>query len=118
MIFFLDENFPKITHKILGDAGHTVLDIRGTEKEGLPDNELFQLAKKSKSVFLTTDKDYYHTIHLTEKPHFGIIVIALKLPNAFSILARLNWFLENASPETEYKDCCYLLTDRKCSVFH
>jgi hypothetical protein len=47
MIFFLDENFPKIAHTILGNAGHAVLDIRGTDKEGLPDKELFQLAKQS-----------------------------------------------------------------------
>lgn len=79
MIFFLDENFPKMAHTILGNAGHTVLDIRSTDKEGLPDNELFQLAKQGRAIFLTTDKDYYHTIHLTEKPHFGIIVIALRL---------------------------------------
>ena len=117
MIFFLDENFPKMAHTILGNAGHTVLDIRSTDKEGLPDNELFQLAKQGRAIFLTTDKDYYHTIHLTEKPHFGIIVIALRLPNSFSILAKLDWFLENHSHESKYNNRCFLLTDNRCTVF-
>jgi predicted nuclease of predicted toxin-antitoxin system len=86
MKFFLDENFPKKAIELLEKRNFEIIDIRGTKKEGLDDNKIFDLAKKSKSVFLTTDKDFYHTIHFTSQPHFGIVVIAISQPNAIKIL--------------------------------
>jgi len=35
MLFFLDENFPKIALPFLEKTGHTVLDVRGTLHEGV-----------------------------------------------------------------------------------
>ena len=46
MNFFLDENFPKIAGKILEAEGHAVFDIRGTEKEGISDIDIFNMIKK------------------------------------------------------------------------
>ena len=116
MNIFLDENIPKITKSILEEKGHTVFDIRGTSQEGLEDLKLFSMAKTRKAVFLTTDKDFYHTIHLTEKPHYGIIVIALKQPNAKAIIDKINWLIANFG-KFALKDKCLLLTDSKCAVF-
>ena len=89
MIYFLDENFPKKAISLLETHQHTAFDIRDSSKEGLEDKEIFSLAKMEKAVFLTTDKDFYHTIHLTEKPHYGIILITLRQPNSKSILDKL-----------------------------
>lgn len=116
MNFFLDENFPKKAIPILKERNFSVFDIRGTSQEGLPDSDLFQLAKQKKAVFLTTDNDFYHTIHFTEKPHHGIVVIALKKPNSKAILEKLIWVLNNIGKFT-FKDECLLLTDTKCVVF-
>ena len=116
MKFFLDENFPKKAISLLETQQHTAFDIRGSSHEGLEDKELFSLAKKEKAVFLTTDKDFYHTIHLTEKPHYGIIVIALRQPNSKAILDKLEWVLINIE-KFSFKNECLLLTDSKCTVF-
>ena len=116
MNFFLDENFPKNATLKLRERGIKVFDIRGTEKEGITDEEIFQLCKLERAIFLTTDKDFYHTIHLTHKPHFGIIVIALSKPNATLIIQKLEWFL-NTFKQTEHNNTCYLILDYKCKIF-
>ena len=116
MIFFLDENFPKRAEIVLQSHGHTVFDIRGTSDEGKTDPEIFRMAKNKKAVFLTTDKDFFHTIHYSEKPHYGILVIALRKPNSESIMAKLNWALENLNQFT-FENSCLLLTDGRCTVF-
>ncbi len=54
MIFLLDENFPKKSIELLKQYACDFIDIRGTKKEGLADNKIFDLAKKSKSIFLTS----------------------------------------------------------------
>ena len=116
MKFFLDENFPKKVISRLEQLGHTVFDIRGSVQEGISDTEIFSLAKNEKAIFLTSDKDFYHTIHLTEKPHYGIVVIALRQPNSNAILDKINWVLDNIE-KFSFNDECLLITDKKCTVF-
>ena len=116
MKFFLDENFPKKVTPLLEKKGHTVFDIRGTKQEGITDTEIFSLAKEAQAIFLTSDKDFYHTIHLTEKPHHGIIVIALRQPNSRAIIEKITWILDNLD-RFSFTNECILLTDRKCTIF-
>jgi len=99
MIFFLDENFPKSAGTFLESKGHEVIDIRLTEDIGLDDNSIFSLAQKHSAIFLTTDKDFFHTIPLKFENHNGIIVIALSLPNRKNILEKLIWSYENINLE-------------------
>ena len=40
MNIFVGENIPKITVKTLKEKGHLIIDIRNTEKEGIPDTEI------------------------------------------------------------------------------
>ncbi len=42
----VDENIPKMTTNTLLELGHNVLDIRGTEFEGIPDNQVWQMAQE------------------------------------------------------------------------
>jgi len=94
MKFFLDENFPKAAVGLLEGMGHEVFDLRGSGREGLPDPDIFAEAQRCDAVFLTTDRDFFHTIpHIHEK-HAGIIVIALRQPNRSSILEKLSWVLK------------------------
>jgi predicted nuclease of predicted toxin-antitoxin system len=99
MRFFLDENFPKTATKLLVQHGHETFDIRGTNKEGASDADLFLIAQKLQAVFLTTDKDFFHTIPHIFPDHAGVVVIALKQPNREAILAKLAWLLEQVSAE-------------------
>ena len=94
MKFLLDENFPKSAARVLTNSGHTVIDIRGTELQGIDDASLFGLALAERAILLTTDRDFYHTVPLQYAEHSGVIVIALKQPNRSAILSRLSWLLE------------------------
>ena len=83
MKFFLDENFPKSSEIVLKEFGHKVFDIRGTSREGMSDLEIFKLSQEKNAVFLTTDKDFFHTIPFQFEKHYGVIII---VRNAWVIL--------------------------------
>jgi len=94
MKFFLDENFPKKVAHLLNDRNHEIIDIRGTDSEGLTDMEIFNLAQENKVIFLTTDKDFFHTIPFNFLEHSGVVVIALDQPNSEKISQKLEWLLD------------------------
>ena len=98
MKFFLDENFPKSAAALLGSMGHQVFDIRGTPEEGAADDRIFTAAQDLSAVFLTTDRDFFHTIPHLHETHCGIIVIALKKPNRAAIIEKLLWILHRLKP--------------------
>ncbi|MFZ1936854.1 MAG: DUF5615 family PIN-like protein [Thermoguttaceae bacterium] len=115
MRFFLDENFPKAARALLGREGHDSVDIRGTEKEGADDNELFRMAQDLQAVFLTTDKDFFHTVPHLYPRHCGVIVIALHQPDRESILTKLSWLLAHFTAE-QIEGRVFLLRDAGCAV--
>ena len=47
MKIFVDENIPAMTVRELRNAGHDVADIRGTENEGMTDEEVWERFRKS-----------------------------------------------------------------------
>jgi predicted nuclease of predicted toxin-antitoxin system len=116
MRFFLDENFPKAAVKLLNGTGHDVIDIRGTDKEGADDDDLFALAQNAHAIFLTTDKDFFHTVPRLLPRHFGVVVVALRQPNRKGILARLSWLLAHV-PAESFGDRVFLLLDTHFVVY-
>jgi len=117
MKFFLDENFPKKAKEILEETKNEVFDIRGTDLEGSKDTTIFEKAQEHKAIFLSTDRDFYHTIPSTYKNHNGIIVIALSQPNTKNILQKLNIAL-NYIKNVTIKSPVILLTDSKMYLHH
>jgi predicted nuclease of predicted toxin-antitoxin system len=95
MKFFLDENFPKAACSFLAARGHSVLDVRDSSQRGADDSMLFEWAQEEGAVFLTTDRDFFHTIPHLYEMHCGVIVVALRQPNRINILSRLEWFLDH-----------------------
>lgn len=95
MNFFLDENFPKSAEIYLTSSGHKVHAVRSSKIEGLDDHSVFKLVQEKESIFLTTDKDFFHTVPLQFSSHCGILIITLRLPNRQKILEKLEWALEN-----------------------
>jgi len=93
--FFLDENFPKTAAALLASRGHEAIDIRGTSLEGANDSVLFDLAQDGQAVFLTTDRDFFHTVPHLYDCHHGVVVVTLRQPNRANILERLEWFLDH-----------------------
>jgi len=116
MKFFLDENFPKSAEKYLFSKGHTVFDIRGSSEEGIDDLQIFHLAQQKQAIFLTTDRDFFHTIPNLFPDHYGIVVIALRQPNREAILSRLFWFIDHYEGES-ISGKAYLLRDSTYKVY-
>ncbi len=73
MKFFFDENFPKAAAVVLDSLGHQYFDPRGTKFEGKPDEVLLTEARRLDAVFLTTDRDFFHTLRHEFPDHAGII---------------------------------------------
>ena len=95
MKFFLDENFPKTAGTWLSELGYVVFDVRGSEKEGITDIELFSQAQELDAVMLTTDRDFFHTVPHMFEHHAGVLVIALRQPNRKNIMEKLEWALKH-----------------------
>lgn len=115
MNFFLDENFPKKAEEFLHSLGHKTFSIQTKTLEGMDDMSIFQLAQKEKAIFLTTDKDFFHTIPFLINKHYGIIVIALSLPNRSRILEKLKWAVENLELNN-FSNKVVLLRDKTYTV--
>jgi predicted nuclease of predicted toxin-antitoxin system len=86
MRILVDENIPNITVDELRALGHEVLDIRGTPRQGMFDDELWPFAQSEQRMLVTTDKGFAE--HRYEK-HHGILVVRLRQPNEERIHARI-----------------------------
>ena len=107
MLFFLDENFPLSAIPALDIFDH-----------GKPDEELFIYALKNKAIFLTTDKDFYHTIPIKcNTKGAEIVVIAISKPNSFNIIDRLITFL-NTIELAKMDEGIFLINDTKILKRH
>ncbi len=78
MKILVDENIPNISVRELRSMGHNVLDIRGTERQGMFDDELWPFAQAEQRMLVSTDKGF--TEH-RDKQHFGILIVRLRQPN-------------------------------------
>ncbi|NIM14794.1 MAG: hypothetical protein GTO45_22630 [Candidatus Aminicenantes bacterium] len=112
MKFFLDENFPKKAAPILESEGFQVFDIRGTQFEGKDDKWLFQKAQEHEAVFLTTDKDFFHTVPFLYESHYGVVVITLSQPDSIKILEKLRLALDVIKKHDIYSKCVRLTDHR------
>lgn len=97
MKFFLDENFPKSATGMLEHLGHVVFDLGCAE--GSRDADIFDEAQKCGAIFLTTDRDFFHTIPHLFPHHEGVIVIALRQPNRAAILENRRGSWGDSSPQ-------------------
>jgi len=82
MKIFVDENIPLMTVQELLGLGHDVMDIRGTEREGITDKELWGIVQKEKRLLISTDKGFLQNRY---EKHYGILIIRLKQPNRLKI---------------------------------
>ena len=86
MKILVDENIPNVTVRELQAMGHDVLDIRGTERQGMFDDALWPFSQSEQRMLTTTDKGF--SDHRDEK-HHGILVVRLRQPNEQRIHARI-----------------------------
>ncbi len=76
---FVDENIPAVTVNSLRDMGYEVLDIRGTDEEGMLDEDIWKKILHEQRMMITTDKGF---TQYRNYPHFGILIVRLKQPNS------------------------------------
>ena len=87
MRIFVDENIPHITVHGLRARGHDVLDMRGNERQGMFDDELWPLAQtEPRMMLVTTDKGFSEH---RDEAHYGILIVRLRQPNEQRIHARI-----------------------------
>ena len=110
MKFFLDENFPRSALIRLQSSGHTAAHALDSFPPGTPDDQLFAYAQQERTIFITTDKDFFHTVPLAFARHHGAIVITLRRPNRDELLRRLADALA-ALGERKLDDSVWLVTD-------
>ncbi|MBU1194547.1 MAG: DUF5615 family PIN-like protein [Proteobacteria bacterium] len=96
MKIFVDENIPLATVKELVLQGHDVVDIRGTDDQGITDEKLWQKTQELRCLLITTDKGF--AAH-REDPHHGILIIRLKQPSRQKIHQRVFQALKRHTPE-------------------
>lgn len=82
MKIFADENIPAMTVRELRNSGHDVKDIRGSDKEGMADEDIWKMLQNDNRLLITTDKGFLHKRH---EKHSGILIVRLKQPNRLKI---------------------------------
>lgn len=82
MRVFVDENIPVKTVRELRELGHEITDIRGTEKEGISDEDIWDMVLKDGMLLITTDKGF---IQKRGENHRGILIVKLRQPNRTKI---------------------------------
>jgi predicted nuclease of predicted toxin-antitoxin system len=96
MRIFVDENIPLVTVKELILQGHEVIDIRGTNDQGITDEILWQKVQDQQCLLVTTDKGF--TTHRDEI-HYGLLIVCLKQPSRQKIHQRVLQALKRYAPE-------------------
>lgn len=117
MKFFLDENFPRTALAYLESAGHPAMHALQHFPPGTADEKLFAFAQEQQAVFVSTDKDFFHTIPLAFEQHCGAIVITLRKPNRADLLRRLADALTQLG-ERELRNRTWLVTETRIRSRH
>lgn len=112
MKFLLDENFPRPALTQLQSIGHSAVHALEIFPPGTADAPLFTHAQQEHAVFITTDKDFFHTVPLAFAQHYGAIVITLRRPNRDELLRRLFDALK-ALGERSLNNTVWLVTDTR-----
>ena len=97
MKILVDENIPRMTVTALRSAGHDVLDVRGTEDQGVLDEQIWQMALQQERLLVSTDKGF---VHWRDDAHFGLLVVRLRRPNGLEIHRRVMSALAQFSTES------------------
>lgn len=86
MKVLVDENIPSLTVRALIDAGHDVLDLRGSEHQGVGDDVLWAMSQREERLLVTTDMGF---LQYRAEDHHGILIVRLKQPNRRKIHERI-----------------------------
>ncbi len=95
MKFFLDENIPFSSAKMLKDLGHEVEHVRTVGLRGSSDTKVAEYAREHDSILISRDLDFGNILLYPQGSHHGVLVI--RLPHDFTgkqITEKLREFIE------------------------
>jgi len=110
----VDENIPHRTVFELRRLGHDVLDIRGTDHQGLADELLWHLAQRQQRLLITTDKGFSS---YRREDHHGLLIVRLHQPNEAKIHHRVMQAIGQFLNEDEWKGLVLVMRDVVQSVW-
>lgn len=84
-----------------------MVDIRNTEQEGIPDEEVWANTQEQKRLLITTDKGFFRYRNVT---HHGIIIVRLKKPNRIKIHERILYAITKL-PESDWQNKIVMIKD-------
>jgi len=113
MNVLVDENIPRMTVQALKLSGYNVIDNRGTAKEGLGDEELWQMAQDLRCLLVTTDKGFANK---RNEVHQGILIVRLRQPNRQKIHVRVMQAMNKYSP-SEWPGLTIVVRDTVQSIW-
>jgi len=108
----VDENIPRPTVLRLRELGHDVLDIRGTPREGMKDELLWELAQKEKRLLVSTDRQFLRYWNVS---HNGALVVLLSQAKLQTIHAKIMQTLDQFTPE-EWRELLVVVRDTFQSI--
>jgi predicted nuclease of predicted toxin-antitoxin system len=109
----VDENIPLVTVSGLRRLGHDVVDIRGTNDKGMSDELLWKKACYENRLLITTDKGFSQH---RDKKHNGILIVALRKPNANKIHTRILRALKRFSAK-QWQNLLVVMRDEVISTW-
>ena len=112
MQILVDENIPRRTVVRLRELGHDVLDIRGTLREGMKDELLWELAQKEERLLISTDRRFLRYWNVT---HSGALVVLLSQSKLQTIHAKIMQTLDQFTPE-EWRELLVVVRDTFQSI--
>lgn len=113
MKILVDENIPSLTVSALRGAGRDVIDIRGTPRQGIADEELGVLAQAKARLLVTTDKGFSE--HRDDQ-HHGLLIVRLRQPNEERLHARVMAAFEQF-PEARWPGLLVVMRDQVQSTY-
>lgn len=93
--------------------GHDVLDIRGTNDEGISDELLLKRACEEGRLLITTDRDF---ASFRDREHYGILIITLRKPNRKKINKRVVEAMEQF-PDNQWPGLLVVMRDKTMSTW-
>ncbi len=112
MQILVHENIPRSTVVRLRELGHDVLDIRGTPREGMKDELLWELAQKEKRLLISTDRRFLRYWNVS---HNGALVVLLSQAKLQTIHAKIMQTLDQFTPE-EWRELLVVVRDTFQSI--
>jgi len=113
----LDENIPHSLVATLESKGHDVETVPDEQREGEPDQEIWQAAQQEGRFFITQDLDFSDIRQFRPGTHSGIMIVRLMNPSRRRLIKRISTVVAQENME-EWQGSLIILTGRKLRIRH